>query len=380
MKIKTFETILIGSNYDIPARDATATWSGVYSVIVKLETDDGVLGFGEVEVYRQDEIEIYQSILENRFKKYIIGAHISESQNILDKALSRDSGTSPMIGAFARAAAAVDMAILDLIGKKMNMPIYKLWNENAISRPLRAYASGFFEVLNSSRSLKDVAKEAETYVRLGFTAMKIKIGFDIEKDMKVVQTIRDVVGDKIDLMVDANQVYSVETALKVGKKLDSLDVFWFEEPISAYNFDGLKQLKKNLQVKIAGGESYWTVRDFENVIKNSILDIIQIDVINIGGLTEARKIVALTEEYDFPFAPHIFSTLNLAASIQLSTSSPNSEIIEYIMGDGVWKHRDEIFIETIKLKNGYVNVSDQPGLGVQINEEKLEKYKLIKNQ
>ena len=116
------------------------------------------------------------------------------------------------------------------------------------------------------------------------------------------------------------------------------------------------------------------------MISNSILDIIQIDVINIGGLTEARKIVALTEEYDFPFAPHIFSTLNLAASIQLSTSSPNSEIIEYIMGDGVWKHRDEIFIETIKLKNGYVNVSDQPGLGVQINEEKLEKYKLIKNQ
>ena len=117
MKIKTFETILIGSDYDIPARDATATWSGVYSVIVKLETDDGVLGFGEVEVYRQDEIEIYQSILENRFKKYIICAHISESQNILDKSLSRDSGTSPMIGAFARAAAAVDMAILDLIGK-----------------------------------------------------------------------------------------------------------------------------------------------------------------------------------------------------------------------------------------------------------------------
>ena len=93
--------------------------------------------------------------------------------------------------------------------------------------------------------------------------------------MERIKVVRETIGEDVKLMVDANCAYSVSEAIKIAKKMERYDVFWFEEPISAYNFDGLKQLKNNLQVKIVGGESYWTVRDFENVIRNSILDIIQ---------------------------------------------------------------------------------------------------------
>ena len=218
--------------------------------------------------------------------------------------------------------------------------------------------------------------------------MKIKIGRNVtrpEADIEFVKAIRDAVGSDVTLMVDANCAYDedIATALKVGRAMEKLDIFWFEEPISPDNLDGYQHLADRLDIRIAAGEADFTTYGMRDLLTRRAIDVIQPNISRAGGITEGRRIAALSHAFHIPYAPHTgsCSAVCLAATLQFAVSLPNFMIYEYMQSD--WSKdqpnplRHELLKEKIEvLEDGHMVVSDRPGIGVELNEDIVDRYRV----
>ena len=330
--------------------------------VLEILTDAGIVGWGE-GLYAPD-----QTSLESR----LVGRDPLDIEVIWQDLYAKGWGD---IAAFS----AVDIALWDILGKSVELPIYKLLG-GAFRDRIPAYASGLFkkDVPNNRQALMD---EARGYVENGFEAVKMKIGFGQVYDTTNVAAVRSAIGEDVLLAVDANCGYDASTAIDIGNRILDNNLFWYEEPISTDNVAGYKEVRKALKVRIAGGEMLRGCHAFRDLIQDRGVDIIQPDISVAGGFSECRKIAAIAAANHVRLLPHMWGTsIRLAATIHWQATIPDSppalnpipSLFEFDMTEN--RLRTELALEPIQVVDGYVPVLQAPGLGIEINRELLEAY------
>ena len=365
MKITDIITKIYKWDLPQPITNGLHTYSTVSLNIIEIHTDEGITGIGLTGGVKDGE-KIVKEIIEY-FKTKLIGLNPLNNEMIWEllwepKIVGRRGITTRIIGG-------IDLALLDFKAKLSNIPVHKLLG--GYTESVRAYiAGGYYE---DGKGLKELGMEMEENLKLGATAVKMKIGgISINEDVERVKTVRETVGEKIDIMVDANCAYNLNQAIKIADKIEKYDIFWFEEPLLPDDYDGYKILSSKSSIPIATGENEYTKFGFKELIEKNGATIIQPDALIMGGATEFMKVASFAETHHLEIAPHG----NQNVHIQLLCAIPNGLILEYYVGttDPLW---GQIYQNDLKLKNGMVSPPDVPGLGLEIKEKNLEKYRVI---
>ena len=274
-----------------------------------------------------------------------------------------------------------DIALWDCMGRALGMPIHKLLG-GAYRNEVQPYATGFYRV-KGRKYPEDAVEEAKRHRANGFTAMKLKTGFGVEEDISYILGVREGIGPETRLMIDANHAYNVSSARKIIRAIESADIFWFEEPISPEDIDGYRELKNLGSLYIAAGENEFTKIGFREWVSKRAVDILQPDLCSAGGFTECRKISALAQAWHMTLIPHVWgSGIGLAASLQFIATVPPAPLamnpiepmLEY--DQSLHPFRQELIFRAINMENGRVKIPDGPGLGVEINREIIERFKI----
>lgn len=369
----------INAPISIPYADKLAgtVFEGYRTTLVFVETDEGITGVGECMVRLAPTAT--RAIVEN-LKPILIGMDPFDYEVIWELMYGAMMNRGHNKGFFIEAISGIDVAIWDIMGKALGKPVYSLLG-GKMNDPIRCYASSL-----RFRGMETTLAEARKHKADGFTAMKIKIGQDPrhpEKDVEVVRAIREEVGPEITLMVDVNCGYDVKTALKVGRQLEDLDIAWFEEPITPDNLPGYELLCRELQIPIACGEAEFTRFNFRELISRGAVDIVQPNVCRAGGFTEIKKIAAIASAWHLSYAPHTgsCSAVCLAASLHVAAALPNFLIHEFMRSD--WSRnqpnplRHHLTVEPVEIyENGHLNAPVKPGLGIEINQDIVERYQV----
>ena len=338
-------------------------WSKARSAgVVEICTDAGITGWGEgLSLPSGAEINAH-----------LIGKDPFDVEPLWD-ALHQHASAD------IAAISAVDIALWDIIGKALGLPIYRLLG-GAFKDRIPAYASGLFKKEKPDNTAA-LMEEAKRYVDDGFPAVKMKIGFGEAYDVKNVAAVRKAIGDSTLLAVDANCGYDVATAIDVGQEIADNDLLWYEEPIPTDNLEGYIEIKETLNTKIAGGEGLRGRWAFRDLLQNGGLDIVQPDLCIGGGFTECRKIAALASTNDVQVLPHMWGTsIRLAATLHWQATIPDSPktsdfvppLFECDMTEnGLRTHLAKTPIHPVE---GHLPLPQTPGLGIEIDRDILEQY------
>jgi D-galactarolactone cycloisomerase len=280
-----------------------------------------------------------------------------------------------------RAISGLDIALWDLKGKALEMPIYELLG-GAVRRTIPAYASGLFckDCPDVTGALVD---EAKSYVDLGFPAMKMKVGFGEAYDVKNVTAVRRAIGDDILFAVDANCAYDVATAIDIGRKMMHNDLLWYEEPILSDDVRGYLEIKQALGLRIAGAEALAGRWAFRELIQQRALDIVQPDISIAGGFTECRIVAGMASANYIRVLPHMWGgQIRLAATVHWQATLPDwpkvlhpfPSLFEYDMTENAL--RTDLARNPIQARDGELHLPTEPGLGIEIDREVLHKYRV----
>jgi D-galactarolactone cycloisomerase len=340
------------------------TWNTARSsTVVEILTDAGITGWG------QGTGPLKESLVQSE----VVGRDPFEVEVIWDglNGGRKQGNAGPTSG--------VDIALWDIMGKALDVPVYRLLG-GAFRDRIPCYASGLFRK-DRPDNTQALADEAKGYVDQGFPAMKMKVGLGRDYDVNNVAAVRDAIGDDILLAVDANMAYDVGTAIEVGRKMDAYDLFWYEEPITRDDVAGYLEIKQSLGMRISGCEGLqgrWAFREF---IQQRAVDIVQPDIAIVGGFTEARKVVAMASANHIRVLPHMWgSVVCLAATLHWQAALPDeldsvNPVPAYFECDMTENGlRTELSVEPILPSDGYLDVPQGPGLGIEIDREVLEKY------
>ena len=347
-----------------PIRNGRYTYTTSGLNVVKIETDEGVTGYGySGGVQGAEEIGI--SILDY-MKQFVVGQDPFDNERIWDelwqpKLVGRRGITTRVISG-------IDIAIWDIKGKVANRPVHKMLGGFTDRIPVYI-AGGYYE---EDKGLEDLAEEMEKAVSMGANAVKMKIGgASINEDVERVRVVRDAVGPNVKVMMDANCAYRYFEAINIAKKVERYDVYWFEEPVNPDDYEGHRLISRSTHIPVATGENEYTRYGFRDLIQNRCAAIIQPDALIMGGITEFMKVAALAQAHDLPIAPHGKQEVH----IHLVTAIPNGLILEYYNDstDPMW---DNMFNEQLKVENGYVIAPDRPGIGFEPNEDALAQYRV----
>ena len=356
--------------------------------LVEIETDQGITGWGEC--FGPGNIALANKyIIEKVIQPLIKGEDPTNKEYIWHKVynLLRDSGQKGMP---IQALSGVDIALWDILSKKAKLPLYQLIGGKT-NNQIPVYGYGMMFQKKSVNELVELFKdEAKKIKEKNFKAMKMKIGLGPQDDLKLVKAVRDEIGDQFKLMVDANHAYNKNDAMYVGKGLDEMDIFWFEEPVAPEDYEGYKELKENLKTSIAGGEAEFTRFGWNQLIKNRCIDIAQPEVCGLGGITEYLKVSALAQSNFIPIVNHVWgSALSVAVNIHLLTSMPDmpgglfstKSMLEF---DTTSKNifitdlAEEKFsiLDQVKNNDGYIKPLENIGIGINPNREFIKKWQV----
>ena len=372
MKITRIEAIPLGYALDESLRWGAMIVNVKGAIIVRIHTDEGLIGIGEAGLS-----SAYYSTVGPVINELLAPALISEDPlqiNRIWEKMYRLTHLWGRRGVETYAISGIDIALWDLLGKVANQPVYRLFG--AHKERIRAYFAP---------SLKDVysiVQECTQGVEKGFTAFKLRVGFDLMRDQEIVREVRKAVGEQVDLMVDANMAYDRKTALEMAKFLEDQNVFWFEEPIKSNSvsqyIEDHKWLNDRVRINLAGGESLFTRYEFIDVLKDKVFDVIQADATTVGGLSEVKRVADMSSAWNLMFAPHIAcssgSGISLACGLHLSLACANASQLEFdAYGGPAW---EGLITEPIQVKDGYLDALTGPGLGIDLSPDALERFAL----
>lgn len=342
-------------------------------VFVKVYTDEGIDGVGEATLEYKEKA-LWGAV--EHIKEYLVG------QNPLDiekhwHCIYRDAywrGGAVLMSALS----AVETALWDILGKSLNVPVYRLLGGKANDK-VRIYVNGWFAGAKTPKEFGEKAKEA---VKRGVTALKwdpfgksyLEISNkDLSTALECVAEVRSAVGSDVDILIEGHGRFNIATGIKIAKELEPFKPMWFEEPVPPDNLDALKEVKSKSPVAISAGERLYTRWGYKQMFDLSAADYIQPDISHAGGIAELKKIAAEAECRYMGFAPHNPSgPVANAATLQLAAACPNFSILEIMYSDVEW--RKDITNESLEYENGYIKIPDKPGLGIEINEEECLKY------
>ena len=347
------------------------------SCIVEIETDDGIVGWGEC----YGPSAVARAYIETQFAPRIIGRDAFDVEVIWEDLYNRikDYGGKGMA---ASALSGIDIALWDIIGKSTGKPIHKLIG-GAHRTEVTAYATGLY-FIDMDRLVEEAVEEAQGYVEEGFTAVKMKIGLgDPKLDIRRVAAVRKAIGDATRLMVDANHCLTVPQAIRIGRELEQLDVEWFEEPISPEDIDGYVEVTRALDIAVAGGENEMTRWGFRDLVVRKAMDIVQPDVCAAGGISECRKIATLAAAHGVECVPHAWgSVIGVAATLHFLAALPDQPpsfrptppMFEFEQCENPF--RDLLAKEPIVQQRGKVQIPTGAGLGIEIDRAVLDRYRV----
>jgi D-galactarolactone cycloisomerase len=289
----------------------------------------------------------------------------------------RDHGQK---GLAIEALSAVDIALWDLKGQHLGLPVHQLLG-GPLRRRVEAYATGFYRKRQGD-PLVYLLDEARRRAEQGFSAIKLKLGFGIAEDVRLCRAVRRALGDGIAIMVDANHAYDATAAIRLGRQIEELDIAWFEEPVPPEDLAGYKEVKSALRIPIAGGEAEFTRWGFRPVLAERAVDILQPDVCAAGGISECKKIADMANAFGVRVNPHVWGTgVALAASLHLLAALPDNPpglspippLLEFDQSEH--PIRMAVLEEPIRQSSGWVEVPSGPGLGVEIDRAALERFR-----
>ena len=354
--------------------------------LVKIETDEGITGWGEC--FGPGNIALANKyIVEKVIQPLIIGEDPINKEYIWHKVynLLRDSGQKGMP---IQALSGIDIALWDILAKKAKLPLYQLLGGKTNNK-IPVYGYGMMLQKKSVEELCELfKKEANQIKEKNFKAMKMKVGLGPKEDLKLVSAVREAIGNDFKLMVDANHAYNKNDALYVGRGLDEMEIYWFEEPVAPEDYDGYKELKDKLKTNIAGGEAEFTKYGWNELIKNNCIDIAQPEVCGLGGITEYLKVSALAQSNFIPIVNHVWgSALSVAVNLHLITSLPDmpgglfpaKSMLEFDTTEKnifITDLAEEKFsiLDQVKDKDGFASPLENIGIGINPKKEFIKEY------
>jgi L-alanine-DL-glutamate epimerase-like enolase superfamily enzyme len=342
-------------------------------LVVEIFTDAGHVGIGNAALaprLTKQAIDLY-------LKPLLIGKDPFDSE-FLWQHMYRQTMAFGRKGVGMVAISAVDIAIWDILGKAAKQPVFRLLGGRTKQR-IPVYASRLY-----SQELKSLAAEAEKYKKEGFRAMKLRFGWGpvdgaegMQRNLALVRTVRDTVGEDVDLMADVYMGWTLDYARRMIPLLEPFHLRWLEEPVIADDIHGYAALKAMNRIPIAGGEHEFTLYGFRELLEAKAVDYIQFDTNRVGGITQARKIAALAESHSVPVVPHAGQMHNF----HVVMASLNSPIAEYFppvdveIGNELFWY---VFEGEPKAAGGFIDLRDDvPGLGLTIREAELNRFRVI---
>src|SRR5678815_5414253 len=366
MKITDEKTIRLRA--EIPTAGQVFSRSGVRNTrsttLIKVETDEGIYGLGSAS----GNGELIEFIVARVLRPLLIGMDPTAIDEIWDTAYIRgghkEFGTR---GIGVVALSGIDVALWDILGKVGGVPLYQLLG-GKVRDKVPVYATALYPEEPSK-----VARRARGFANQGFHGVKIKVGFDLDQDIRIVRAVREELGKDFIVMTDANQGYSVEVALKASDAFADCGAYWLEEPLFVEDIEGHAMLRENGRTPIAVGENLHMSYAFENFIVRGAVDFIQPDVARAGGITEVKKITSLAAQHKVPVSFHTWGDgVALAASVHLSAALRDCIVMEL---DYTYNPlREELLREPFKVQNGYLLPPEAPGLGIELDTNALERF------
>ncbi len=380
MKIKNVIVHKISAKIDMPFQFSQGWVHQRSSVIVEVVGEDGTSGFGECLCHGQQSPHLAGSFIENCYKEEVIGKE-SLDVEVIWETLYNKSRPFGQQGIALNALSGLDIAIWDLNGKQLKQPISRLIGGRFRDK-LKAYATGFYRVEGGNYP-EDAVKEALAFKEAGFKGMKLKVGFTPEADIEYIRAVRAAVGMDIMLMADFNACYSQATARRIILELIPEKIYFYEELLSPEDMDGYKALRNLTGSYMAAGEEIFGKFSMKNWLQAGALDIYQPDLCSAGGFTECKKMAAIAQAHHTAIMPHAWgSGVGLAAALQYLSSLPPMPLCqmpdEPMLECDRSSHpfRTDLIFDGVKMEDGFIFVPDKPGIGVDINRDILEKYKV----
>ncbi len=372
MKIANVDVYQLGQ----PANAGGATWAA-NSILLRLTTSDGVVGYGEaVPTLRVQPV--IQSIKE--VARVYVGKDPLDVEKNMREWYKHDFYL-PFSFESTTALSAFDIASWDIIGKHFGAPLYQLIGGEFRSK-VKHYANGWYDNCVSPEQFGEKAKK---FAGMGYSALKFDVfgsyyDYIDEKGLNLAydraKAVKDATGGKVELLIEHHGRFNPNSAIAIAKKLSDLNPLFMEEPVHPDNLEGLKKYRSATDVRVALGERLLTKEQVLHVLSNNLTDFLQADITNIGGVTQARKVCAIAEAYGIEMAFHnAFGPIQNAVTIQLDASIPNF-LIQESFYDVFPQWKRDLVKDQSRVEGGHSTVPMKPGLGVDVDEKVLESHRV----
>ena len=356
MKIVDVSVETYRAPIDPPIRNGRYVYATQDLCLVSVSTDEGLVGYGlgDGGVGLASAPAMTRGTVES-LRPALLGRDPLRTEQIWPdlwepKLLGRRGFTT-------RVVSAIDLALWDLKGKALGLPVALLLGRCHDALPVYL-AGGYYR---EGKGVRELVAEMESFVEAGANAVKLKIGGATQReDLERVGAVRSALGEDVKVLVDANNAYRRHEAVSMARKLEPLDVFWFEEPLAPDDYAGHAHVAASTSIPIAAGENEYTRYGFRDLIASGAASILNPDVQFVGGVTEYMKVAALAQAHDLPLAPHGIPDLH----VHLASASPNSLIVEYVRVDDD-SLLARFFPQRLEIVDGTVAPPDAPGFGIE---------------
>jgi len=340
-------------------------------IIVRVRTSDGVTGYGEAHPGRSPGA--IASLIRNTIAPMLLGMEATDCNGVWNRVFKMQIASHGLGAGAALALSGIDMALWDIRGKLSNMPLYRLMGGSR--RRVKAYAGGISLGFQPAQSL---AEEAQEYVVRGYKAIKLRIGDGVANDIERITHVRKVLGNQIDILTDANAIYTLEDVRRIMPVLAEMQVGWLEEPFACNNFGAYREAAKIAgSVPIAAGENHYTRYEFAQLLEGRAVQVFQPDLSKTGGITEGVRIATLVSAWGLSVHPHSSATgLNHAACVHYLAAVDNAGYFEACVSK--FNPFRDMFGRTFEIgSDGCVEPLEKPGLGLDVDEEIFDQFPAI---
>lgn len=375
MRVIAVKTHLLDHALETAFESASMSFARRQHCLVEVICDDGTVGWGECLGPARANARVVET-----YAQWLVGEDPLETEKIWLALYNRlrDQGQR---GLTMTALSGIDIALWDIKGKHFGVPISTLLG-GRFRDSVRAYATGSFRREGVDR-ISDVAAEVARYRDEGFHAVKIKIGFDVEEDLQVIEAVREAIGPDMRLMIDANHGYDYLEAIEVGKRAAAFGIDWFEEPVLPEQIGTYEAVRAGQPIPVASGENWHGRYAMNEPLSRRAIDIVQPDICGVGGFSEIRRVADLAAMHGVRLVPHVWGTaVCLAASLQFMAAlppnpprrTPLEPIMEFDRTENPF--RQAVVKTPLEHQEGRVVIPEAPGLGIEIDREALAAYAL----
>ena len=343
------------------------------SCLVEIVAEDGTAGWGECYGPARLNAAVVRAMAPELIGK---DALATEQHWLHLYNQFRDQGQKGLV---VTALSGIDIALWDLKGRHFEAPVHVLMG-GPLRRKVKAYATGTYR-LQTGDPLDYVVREVEGYVEEGFSAVKLKIGFDVDADERLIRAVREAIGPRVGLMLDANHGFDVIEAIELGRRVAPLNIGWFEEPVVPDDLDSYLEVRRGQPIPVAGGECEFTRWGFREVLARRAIDILQPDTCAAGGLSECKKIADMATAFGVRYVPHVWGCgIGLATALQLLAVLPHSPprhtplepMLEFDRSEHPF--RQAVLKQPLEHKAGVVVIPEGPGLGIEVDRDAVARF------